>query len=114
MSKRSPMGYFTLDENPETIANKISNAFTGGRPTIKEQREKGGIPEKCPVYEIDVFHFVEDDNEITKTYHECKTGKLLCGEHKKRTIEYVLKFVKEHREKRKKCIDKAREILNAE
>ncbi len=114
MSKRSPMGYFTLDEKPEIIAEKISNAFTGGRPTIKEQREKGGIPEICPVYEIDMFHFVEDDKEVAKTYRDCKTGRLLCGEHKKRTIEYVLKFVKEHGEKRRKYLDKAREILQVE
>ncbi len=111
MSKRSPMSYFTLDEKPEVIANKISNAFTGGRPTVKEQREQGGVPEICPVYEIDMFHFVEDDDEVKKTYYDCRTGKLLCGEHKKRTIEHVLNFVREHRKKREKYIDKAREIL---
>ena len=111
MSKRSPMSYFTLDEKLEVIANKISNAFTGGRPTVKEQREQGGVPEICPVYEIDLFHFVEDDDEVKKTYYDCRTGKLLCGEHKKRTIEHVLNFVREHRKKREKYIDKAREIL---
>lgn len=110
MSKRL-MNYFTLHDKSETIAQRISNAFTGGRPTIKEQREQGGIPEICPVYEMCLFHFVEDDAEVTKTYHDCKTGKLLCGEHKKQVIETVLKFIEEHKQKKKKCIDKAREIL---
>lgn len=113
MSKRQ-MNYFTLHDKPETIAERISNAFTGGRATIKEQRELGGVPEICPVYEICLFHFVEDDNEIIKAYNDCKTGKLLCGEHKKQAIDAVLKFVSEHRRKKKKVIDKAREILQVE
>ena len=113
MSKRQ-MNYFTLHDSLETIKERISNAFTGGRATIKEQRELGGIPEICPVYEMCLFHFVEDDDDIVKIYHDCKTGKLLCGEHKKQTIETVLKFVKEHRRKKKKFIDKAREVLQLE
>lgn len=113
MSKRL-MNYFTLHDKPEVIAKRISEAFTGGRATIKEQRELGGVPEICPVYEICLFHFVEDDEEIIKTYNDCKTGKLLCGEHKKQTIDIVLKFVEEHKRKKRKFIDKAHEILQVE
>jgi len=111
MAKRNPMSYFTLHEKPESIAKKISNAFTGGRPTVEEQRKLGGVPEICPVYEICMYHFVEDDDAIVRVYHDCKSGKLLCGEHKDQTIEIVLNFVKEHQRKRRKFIDKAREIL---
>lgn len=114
MSKRSPMSYFTLNDKPEVIAKKISVAFTGGRPTVKEQRELGGVPEVCPVYELCMYQFEEDDKEIIKVYNDCKTGKLLCGEHKQKTIESVLKFVKEHQRKRKKYVDKAKEILQVE
>lgn len=113
MSKRQ-MNYFTLHDKPETIAERISNAFTGGRATIREQRELGGVPEICPVYEICLFHFVEDDDNIIKSYNDCKTGKLLCGEHKKQAIDTVLKFVEEHQRKKKKFIDRAREILRTE
>ena len=113
MSKRL-MNYFTLHDKPETIAERISNAFTGGRATIKEQRELGGVPEICPVYEICMFHFVEDDTGIIKVYNDCKAGKLMCGEHKKQAIDIVSKFVREHQRKKKKFLDKAREILHAE
>lgn len=113
MSKRL-MNYFTLHDKPEVIAQRISNAFTGGRATIKEQRELGGVPEICPVYEVCMFHFVEDDDEIIRVYNDCKTGKLLCGEHKKQTIDIVTKFVKEHQRKKKQFVDKAKEILNVE
>jgi len=113
MSKRL-MNYFTLHDKPETIAERISNAFTGGRATIKEQRELGGVPEICPVYEICMFHFVEDDSEIIKVYNDCKAGKLMCGEHKKQVIDIVSKFVREHQRKKKKFLGEAREILYAE
>jgi tryptophanyl-tRNA synthetase len=111
MSKRNPMSYFTLNEKPESIAKKISNAFTGGRPTVEEQRKLGGKPEICPLYEICMYHFVEDDDRLIKVYHDCRSGKLLCGEHKAQTTEIVLKFVKDHQQKRRKFVDKAREIL---
>jgi tryptophanyl-tRNA synthetase len=110
MSKRQ-MNYFTLHDSDETIAARLSNAFTGGRATIKEQRKLGGIPEICPIYEICLFHFIEDDQEIVETYHGCRTGRLMCGEHKQETISMVLEFVKDHRRKKKNMIQTARETL---
>jgi tryptophanyl-tRNA synthetase len=111
MSKRAPLSYFTLHERPESIAKKISEAFTGGRPTVEEQRKIGGIPEICPIYELCMYQFVEDDDQIIKVYHDCRSGRLLCGEHKDQATEIVLNFVKDHRRKRRKFVDKAREIL---
>jgi tryptophanyl-tRNA synthetase len=111
MSKRNPMSFFTLNESPKTIAKKISCAFTGGRATIDEQKELGGVPEICPIYEIEMCHFVEDDKNMVETYKCCKCGSLLCGEHKARTKKIVVKFVEEHQLKREKLVDKAREIL---
>ncbi len=111
MSKRNPMSYFTLNESPKGIGKKIMSAFTGGRATVEEQKKLGGVPEICPIYEIEMCHFVEDDKEVVKTYKCCKCGSLLCGEHKARTKEIVMKFVEYHQRKREKLVDKAREIL---
>jgi len=113
MSKREPMSYFTLHEKPEMIEKKILNAFTGGRPTVEEQRKLGGIPEICPIHEMEMFHFIEDDGEVARIHHDCRSGKLLCGEHKQRVKETVLDFVREHQRRRRGCIDKAAEILQA-
>ena len=112
MAKRL-RNYFTLNEKPEAIAEKVSNAFTGGRPSVKEQRELGGVPDICPVYEICLFHFVEDDDAIRKTYDACKTGKLLCGEHKEQVIDCVLRFVKEHKKRKEKFLEKAKAVVQA-
>lgn len=111
MSKRNPMSYFTLNESPKSIGKKISNAFTGGRATVEEQKKLGGVPEICPIYEIEMCHFVEDDNDVAEVYKCCKCGSLLCGEHKARTKKIILKFVEAHQRKREKLVDKAREIL---
>jgi tryptophanyl-tRNA synthetase len=111
MSKRNPMSYFTLNETPKAIGKKISCAFTGGRATVEEQKKLGGVPEVCPVYEIEMCHFVKDDKDVVETYNCCKCGSLLCGEHKARTKKIVMQFVEEHQRKREKLVDKAREIL---
>jgi tryptophanyl-tRNA synthetase len=110
MSKRQK-NYFTLHDKAQTIADRISNAFTGGRATVKEQRELGGVPEVCPIYEMCLFHFVEDDRAMTEIYQNCRAGELLCGEHKMQTKDLVLKFIGEHRRKRTNLIDKAKKVL---
>jgi len=115
MSKRSPMTYFTLEESPRVISKKISNSFTGGRPTAEEQRRLGANPDICPIYDLYLFHYFEKDEDVTKLYcQECKGGKILCGEDKQRLIKLVVNFVKEHQRKRRQYIDKARQILNVE
>ena len=111
MSKRDPMSYFTLAEEPELIARKISYAFTGGRPTAEEQRRLGANPEICPVYELALFLFMERDEEVKRLYTECRGGEILCGECKNSIIDIVRVFVLEHQRKRLRFIDKAREIL---
>ncbi|MEM2725015.1 MAG: hypothetical protein QXP47_04525, partial [Candidatus Nezhaarchaeales archaeon] len=82
------------------------------RPTAKEQRTLGGEPEKCPIFDLYKFFFVEDDDKLLETYWRCKTGDMLCGEDKAFAIEVVTSFIKEHQERRKAFIDKSREILN--
>jgi len=115
MSKRNPMTYFTLEESPETISKKISNSFTGGRPTAEEQLRLGANPDICPIYDLYLFHYFERDEDVARLYcQECKGGRILCGEDKQRLIKIVTEFVKEHQRKRRQYIDKAKEILNVE
>lgn len=111
MSKRDPMSYFTLDEEPEIVAKKIFNAFTGGRPTAEEQRRLGGNPEICPIFDLYLFHFFEDDGDVVNLYNDCKCGNILCGEDKARLAKIITEFLKEHQRKKRQYIDKAIEIL---
>ena len=112
MSKRNPNSYFTFNEPLESIERKVKGAFTGGRKNKKEQQELGGEPQKCMIYKILMYHFEEDDDELATDFERCVKGELMCGEHKQKCIEKVLKFVENHRNKKEKLIDKAREVLN--
>ncbi|MDI9619741.1 MAG: tryptophan--tRNA ligase [Candidatus Nezhaarchaeota archaeon] len=111
MSKRNPMSYFTLTEAVESVEHKLKNAFTGGRPTAKEQRVLGGEPEKCPIFDLYKFFFVEDDAKLMDIYWRCKKGEILCGEDKAFAVEAASSFIKEHQHRRKLFIDKARDLL---
>ncbi|MFH1286127.1 MAG: tryptophan--tRNA ligase, partial [Candidatus Micrarchaeota archaeon] len=63
MSKKDPMNMLTLNDAPELAKKKIMRAFTGGRATAAEQKEKGGEYQKCVIYELAFFHFTEDEKE---------------------------------------------------
>lgn len=114
MSKRNPNSYFTFNESFESIEKKIKKALTGGRKNKKEQQELGGEPQKCMIYKILMYHFEDDDDKLAEDFENCVKGELLCGEHKRDCIEKVLKYIKEHRKKKEKLIDKAREILKVD
>lgn len=111
MSKRDPMSYLLLNDSPELARQKVLNALTGGRETVELQRKLGGEPEKCVVYELGLFHFIDNDDKVKQIYEECVGGKIICGDCKCEHAEYVVNFLKAHQKKRKSLIDTARKLL---
>ncbi len=108
MSSSIPESYIALTDSPEEGAKKVMRAKTGGRVTLEEQRRLGGQPEECSVYELLLFHLVEDDKELYEEIRDtCVGGSRVCGECKKDAAERMCKFLKEHQEKR----EQARERL---
>ena len=101
---------FTTD-SPEDVDRKVWNAFTGGKPTVKEQRMHGGDPTICPIYYYDYYLFEDDDRKIKEIYMKCRSGELLCGEHKMMLSEKIKKFLKEHQKRREKANDLLDEFL---
>jgi tryptophanyl-tRNA synthetase len=113
MSKSKPESCIELPEDLKQVSKKIMRAKTGGRDTIEEQKEKGGEPEKCMVFELYKQHLIEDDKELQKVYEDCKAGKLTCGECKKNCCGLMTKFMSDFNKKRenvKKNIDKLKFI----
>ncbi|MBU3967954.1 MAG: tryptophan--tRNA ligase [Euryarchaeota archaeon] len=100
MSSSAPDSYIALTDKPEDGAKKVMRAKTGGRVTVEEQKKLGGEPDKCTVYELLVYHLVEDDNELMEVYKDCVGGTRACGNCKKYTAELMSKFLKDHQEKR--------------
>ncbi|OLS12353.1 MAG: tryptophanyl-tRNA synthetase [Promethearchaeota archaeon CR_4] len=112
MSKRNPNSYFSFDEELESIKYKVSKAFTGGRGSAEEQRRLGGETEKCMIYRILMYGFEKDDKVLTDLYQDCRGGKILCGPCKKRAIETIITYIKNHRERKQDTLPIAREILS--
>ncbi len=105
MSSSSPDTAIFLTDPPEVAVKKIMKALSGGRASVEEQRRLGGEPEKCVVFELYLYHLIEDDKELIKIYNACKNGELLCGEDKKRAAELLVKWLDEHRRKLERALD---------
>jgi tryptophanyl-tRNA synthetase len=114
MSKREPMGLISLTDDPAFARRKILLAYTGGRESTKLQRELGGEPEKCVVYEFLMFHFLESDEQLKEVYNGCTTGARLCGPCKAMAAEIVAEYLREHQRKREKTLPVAEEILETQ
>ena len=107
MSSSIPESYIALTEKPEDGARKVMRAKTGGRVTLEEQKKLGGEPDKCTVYELLLYHLIEDDNELLEVYKDCVGGTRVCGNCKKHAAELMRGFLKDHQEK----MEAAREKL---
>jgi tryptophanyl-tRNA synthetase len=98
---------FTIDP-PEVVKRKVWNAFTGGKPTVAEQRKMGGDPSICTIFQYFLFMFEEDDEKLAERERQCRAGEILCGECKTELAERINSFLEEHRKKR----EKARNVID--
>lgn len=106
MSSSRPETAINTIDSPLDVNKKIINSYTGGKESVKEQREKGGEPDICPIFDHYKFLFEEDDKKLEGRRQSCKAGELLCGECKKDLIERVNKFLKKHQERRENAKNK--------
>ena len=108
MSASDPTSFIALTDSPKEVEKKVKKyAFSGGQPTIKDHRKKGGNPDIDVAYQWLTF-FEEDDHKLKQIYKNYKSGKLLTGELKQILIDKLNKFLKEHQENR----EKAKNLLN--
>jgi tryptophanyl-tRNA synthetase len=109
MSSSVPESYISLTEDPKEAARKVKKAKTGGRMTLEEQKKLGGEPGKCSVYELLMFHLVEDEEELARIYSECAGGEKVCGNCKAFAAERMEKFLREHQQLREHAKDRLEE-----
>ena len=108
MSSSKPSTAIYLNEDSETAAKKVKTAKTGGRESLKEQQELGGQVDNCVIYEMFVYHLIDDDKELEKIRHDCLDGSLRCGDCKAKASELMVEMFDEIHDKQ----DEAREIAN--
>ncbi len=111
MSSSKPNTAIYLNEEPEVAAKKVKTAKTGGRESLKEQEELGGEVDKCVIYEMLVYHLIDDDNELDKIRKECLSGQLRCGDCKARTSELMKEYFEELKDKQVEASEIAQTIL---
>jgi len=100
MSSSAPESSIFLSDIPEEGYRKVIRAKTGGRQSLGEQREKGGEPDRCCIYELFLYHLLDDDDELLSIRERCLNGKLMCGECKKMAGEMMKDFLRDLAEKR--------------
>ena len=63
------------------------------------------------VYELWLYHLVEDDADLKQIFDSCKKGELMCGACKKRAAEEIEKLLADLQQKRATAVDKMKEYL---
>ena len=101
---------FTTD-SPEEARTKIANAFTGGRTTAQEQRDLGGVPDICAVYQYSFYLFEQDDKRAVELREECLRGARACGECKNELADKVVQFLKHHQAAREQARDRIEDFI---
>jgi len=111
MSKRNPLSVLTLFETRNDLQNKILNVFTGGRVSCKEQKNLGGNPSICRIFDLYRFFFENNNEKLNELAQKCINGEIMCGEDKKNLISVITDFLDTHEQKRLDALPKAREIV---
>lgn len=110
MSSSRPETAIFLNDPPELAEKKVKRAFTGGRVTLEEQKNLGGKPEICKVYELLRYHY-PNSTKLQKIFTGCKAGTWLCKECKQFTADFISDFLKTHQKKVKEKTKTAKKIV---
>jgi tryptophanyl-tRNA synthetase len=111
MSSSKPDSAIFLTDSPKEARRKIMNAKTGGAVTIEEQKKHGGKPDECVIYELFLYHLVEDDKKLEMIYNSCKSGELMCGNCKKQASDLMEKMLLDLQDKRKTASKQIKKYL---
>lgn len=108
MSASIPDSAIFMTDTPEAARKKIMKSFSGGAPTLKEHKEKGGDPHVDTACQYLNFMFEPDNEKIKEIFDGYKSGSITTGDVKELLAKRVEKFLTEHQKKRehaKKHID---------
>jgi len=88
-----------LTDSKADIKRKINKAFSGGQDNIEAHRLLGANLEIDVSYQY-LYALLDNDQEMNDITVNYKSGKLLSGQVKKRTIDLFIQIVEEHKAKR--------------
>lgn len=99
MTNRVPTGRIAYRDDPSDIRRRINRAYTGGRGTLAEQRERGGNPDPrvCSVSSLHALFATSEAEDYAELQRRCRSGQLLCGECKSSAAGRLLEYLQRHR-----------------
>jgi len=100
MSSSKPESAIFLTDTPAEAKKKIMHAKTGGKVSLEEQKRDGGNPDDCMIYELFLYHLIEDDSELQEIYSSCRNGERMCGHCKKQAAERMSEILEDIAKKR--------------
>jgi tryptophanyl-tRNA synthetase len=112
MSSSKPESAIFLTDTPKDAAKKIMNAKTGGAVSLEVQKKEGGKPDECVIYELFLYHLIEDDKELQEIHDTCKKGERVCGSCKKHAAQLMEKMLIDLQERRKKAQKEIKKYLS--
>jgi tryptophanyl-tRNA synthetase len=90
-----------LTDDPETVREKIrEHAYTGGRASVEEHREQGGVPEEDVPFQYLSAFFEPDEDELARIERDYRAGDLLSGELKELAADRIVDFLADHQDRR--------------
>jgi len=93
-----------LTDSPSQVKKKINKyAFSGGRDTVKEHREKGGNPDIDTSFQW-LRYFEASDKVLDDIELKYKSGEMLSGELKLILVNKINSILAEHQKRREKVI----------
>lgn len=110
MSSSEPKTAIFLDDSEQEMKQKIKGAKTGGRQSAEVQRQEGGNPHECKVYEAAQYH-VEDDEFVEDMYEWCTTGETLCGGCKEIASKEITQALADVRQGYDDAIEQAEQLV---
>lgn len=109
MSKSEPQkAIFIPEDDFEMLRRKVFNAFSGGAPSLEEQRRRGADLSKDVPFKILEF-VLEDEEQLRMIADDYSTGKMISGEIKQFLFEYLKSFMEEFKDK----LHQARELVQS-
>ena len=111
MSSSKPTTAIYLNDSTKDAVKKVKSAKTGGRESLKEQKELGGEVDKCVIYEMLLYHFIDDDSQLEQIMHDCLNGTLKCGDCKMKTAEFMEVFMDDLHDKQIEAKEIAKTLI---